>query len=117
MVVFVPACDTKPEAQSSANAPHGPGVEIVAVAPGASDGSEIIRREMDRAAKENRKLLVYVGAPWCEPCRRFHDAASAGALDSTFPGLRLLEFDRDRDEQLLQQAGCATDMIPLFARP
>jgi thiol-disulfide isomerase/thioredoxin len=118
MVVFVQACDASPPKPApAASTAAGPAVEILAVPPGAPSGPELILREMDRAAKDGRKLLVYVGASWCEPCRRFHEAAAAGQLDSTFPGLRLLEFDSDRDEQLLQQAGCASEMIPLFARP
>jgi hypothetical protein len=113
-VVFAPACDRG--SQSKDAAARGP-VEIVAPAAGASNGAELIQREMDRAAKDGRMLLVYVGATWCEPCQRFHDAAAAGELDSAFPGLRLLEFDRDRDEPLLLQAGCASEYIPLFAKP
>jgi thiol-disulfide isomerase/thioredoxin len=107
VAVFLPACDG--ESRS--------GVEIVPVAPGTQDGPALIRREMDRAGKDGRKLLIYVGASWCEPCQRFHDAAAAGQLDSTFPGLRLLELDKDRDEGLLQEARCGSEMIPLFARP
>ena len=60
---------------------------------------------------------LYVGAPWCEPCVRFHDAAAAGKLDRDFPDLRLLELDRDRDQAELGKAGCLSQMIPLFARP
>jgi hypothetical protein len=63
------------------------------------------------------RLLVYVGASWCEPCRRFHRAVEEGKLDSTFPGLRLLEFDLDRDHERLTRAGYVSRLIPLFARP
>jgi hypothetical protein len=91
-------------------------VETVA-APADGDVQEIVRQELSRAKSENRRLLVYVGAAWCEPCQRFHDAAKAGQLDSVFPGLRLLEFDLDRDQDRLAKAGYSSKMIPLFALP
>lgn len=77
----------------------------------------IIIRELARARSEGRDLLVYVGAEWCEPCKRFHDAAAAGQLDDSFPTLRLIEFDADRDAARLKAAGCTSKLIPLFARP
>jgi len=91
----------------------------VETVPAAADGAvqELVRREVARARDEGRTLLVYVGATWCEPCQRFHDAAKAGQLDAAFPGLRLLEFDLDRDKDRLREAGYASRMIPLFALP
>ncbi|APR84315.1 Hypothetical protein A7982_09664 [Minicystis rosea] len=91
-------------------------VETVA-APEAGEVQEIVRAELQRAKGEGRRLLVYVGAKWCEPCQRFHDAAKAGQLDGSFPGLRLLEFDLDRDRDRLEKAGYSSRMIPLFALP
>ncbi|MFT3774194.1 MAG: thioredoxin [Minicystis sp.] len=91
-------------------------VETVA-APADGDVQEIVRQELSKAKGEGRRLLVYVGAKWCEPCQRFHDAAKAGQLDGRFPGLRLLEFDLDRDRDRLEKAGYASRMIPLFALP
>jgi thiol-disulfide isomerase/thioredoxin len=64
-----------------------------------------------------KDLVVYVGATWCEPCRRFHDAIAAHALDGKFPRLRLLEFDWDKDGDRLTAAGYASQMLPLFALP
>ncbi len=92
-------------------------VEIVAAPAGNEEATSIIQREGIRAAKDGRHLLVYVGAPWCEPCRRFHEAAARGDLDQAFPTLRLLEFDHDRDEARLERAGCISRLIPLFAKP
>jgi hypothetical protein len=87
--------------------------------PALADGdvAEIVQREVARAGNDGHRLLVYVGAVWCEPCQRFHQAAQKGELDAAFPGLRLLEFDLDRDRDRLNQAGYKGKMIPLFALP
>lgn len=109
-------CDDRaPPSAERAPAPKAQPVETLA-APG-GEVQEIVRAEVARARGEGRRLLVYVGAPWCEPCQRFHDAAKAGQLDAAFPGLRLLEFDLDRDKDRLERAGYASRMIPLFALP
>jgi hypothetical protein len=84
---------------------------------GSDEVAAVVRAELERARRDGRDLVVYVGAPWCEPCTRFHKAVEAGELDATFPALRLLEFDHDRDEARLAQAGYASRMIPLFAAP
>ena len=86
-------------------------------APPSGDVQEIVARELARARADGRRLLVYVGATWCEPCQRFHEAARAGQVDALFPGLRLLDFDLDRDRERLEKAGYASKMIPLFALP
>jgi thiol-disulfide isomerase/thioredoxin len=91
-------------------------VDVVS-APAEGEVAEIVQREVARAGKDGHHLLVYVGAPWCEPCQRFHEAAQKGELDASFPGLRLLEFNLDRDRERLQKAGYASRMIPLFALP
>lgn len=91
-------------------------VEIRSAAASA-DASLLIKKETALAKSEGKRLLVYVAAAWCEPCERFHKAAVAGELDATFPDLRLLEFDRDRDEARLGRAGCLSPLIPLFAKP
>lgn len=109
------ACDDPPPKPEPRQPPPGK-VELVQTSAGA-DARATIEREAARAQRDGKKLVVYVGAPWCEPCVRFHDAAAAGRLDQTFPELRLLEFDRDRDEAELGKAGCLSRLIPLFARP
>jgi hypothetical protein len=86
-------------------------------APQAGDVQEIVRRELARAKNDGHRLLVYVGAAWCEPCQRFHQAARTGQVDTLFPGLRLLEFDLDRDRERLEASGYRSKMIPLFAVP
>jgi thiol-disulfide isomerase/thioredoxin len=92
------------------------GVEMVA-ADAAGEVPAIVKRELSRAARDRKQLLVYVGAKWCEPCRRFHQAAAEHKLDRDFPQLRLLEFDDDRDAARLAMAGYSGQYIPLFARP
>ncbi len=92
-------------------------VDIVQLAGGKDPLKPLVSKEMERAAAEGRDLFIYVGAEWCEPCNRFHDAAARGELDATFPTLRLLELDLDQDRARLSEAGCVTRMIPLFARP
>jgi hypothetical protein len=91
----------------------------VRMTPAPSDGDvePIVREELARAAVDKRRLVVYVGASWCEPCQRFHGAAQSGQLDTMFPDLTLLEFDLDRDGKRLTSAGYVSKFIPLFALP
>jgi thiol-disulfide isomerase/thioredoxin len=86
-------------------------------APPTGEVAELVRSELGRAKRDGRRLVVYVGATWCEPCRRFHDAAASGQLDKEFGALRFLEFDFDRDAGRLQAAGYVSRLIPLFAAP
>jgi hypothetical protein len=86
-------------------------------APPTGDVEPIVRDALARAAAEKRRLVVYVGAAWCEPCRRFHEAAARGQLDATLPDLTLLEFDLDRDGERLASAGYVSKYIPLLALP
>jgi thiol-disulfide isomerase/thioredoxin len=108
------ACDNEPAPKPE---PGPSNVEIVAAPAGSEEATAVIQRETARARKDGRDLVVYVGAEWCEPCKRFHAAAAAGQLDKDFPTLRLLEFDHDRDETRLARAGCKSELIPLFALP
>lgn len=102
-------------------APAGPlilarGVRIVHAAAG-SDAAQVVRDERERAKRDGRDLVVYVGAKWCEPCQHFHKAAAKGDLDGEFPDLTLLEFDLDEDRDRLATAGYVSQYIPLFAMP
>ncbi|MFO0755991.1 MAG: thioredoxin [Byssovorax sp.] len=106
---------TKVNDAPPATAQGGHAVEIVKAAGG--EVAPAVKAELVRARGANKRLLVYVGATWCEPCQRFHDAAAKGELDTVFPDLRLLEFDLDRDKEALERAGYASRMIPLFALP
>jgi thiol-disulfide isomerase/thioredoxin len=110
------ACDGDPPRAGPEPTRPKPGkVEIMKFSPGET-ATTTIAREALRATNDGKVLVVYVGAPWCEPCVRFHDAAARGELDATFPNLRLLELDRDRDEAELAKAACSSRLIPLFAR-
>ena len=82
-----------------------------------SDVPALVASELAKAEAKRARLLVYVGASWCEPCRRFHDALGAGELDATLPNLRFLEFDYDRSKPALERAGYVSRLIPLFAIP
>ncbi len=81
------------------------------------DLAKLVKSEGDRAKGEGRDLVVYVGATWCEPCKRFHAAAARGELDDAFPSLTLLEFDLDVDRDRLATAGYTSKLVPLFALP
>ena len=104
-----------PAQEASPSEPTKAGVEIQS-APAKGALTEIIAKEQARAKTDGRRLLVYVGATWCEPCQYFKQAIKRGELDAEFAGLRLLELDRDRDEARLREAGCLSRMIPLLAR-
>lgn len=115
--LLLASCDNEAAKPSPEPARAPSKVEIIAAPAGAEEATALIVRESARAKQEGRDLVVYVGAEWCEPCKRFHDAAAAGQLDKDFPTLRLLEFDHDRDEARLMRAGCKSRLIPLFALP
>lgn len=63
------------------------------------------------------QVVVYVGATWCDPCQRFHQAVTAGQLDEQLRGVSFVEFDLDQDRDALLSAGYGSQMIPLFALP
>jgi hypothetical protein len=91
-------------------------VEWVTIPKGA-DPTTFVRAERSRSIAAGKKLLVYVGATWCEPCQYFHDAASSGQLDAQLGDLRLIELDNDKNEAEIAALGCESKMIPLFALP
>jgi hypothetical protein len=83
----------------------------------ALDLAPFIASELARSTLTQPRLLVYVGASWCEPCQRFHAALSAGQLDRELAGVRFLEFDYDKSSAALKRAGYVSRLIPLFALP
>ncbi len=96
-------------------APSGPRIRFERAGPG--ELAPLVRAFAARAATEERRPLVYVGATWCEPCRYFHAAAERGDLDDALPRLALLELDLDVDGPRLVEAGYGSRMIPLFVVP
>ena len=94
-----------------------PGKLELVDAPKADDVAPLIAKEVARATTDHKKLVVYLGATWCEPCVKFHTAAQHGELDATFGDLRMLVFDADRDNEALQRAGYKYELVPLFALP
>lgn len=116
LVAALVGCDASSRSPTPAPTPPAAApVELVRAAAGDEDVRAIVVRE--RARRPSRDVLVYVGAPWCEPCVRFHDAAAAGKLDAAFPGLVLVELDADRDAERLKRDGYASRLVPLFALP
>jgi hypothetical protein len=76
-----------------------------------------IAAELQKGRVAHYGVLVYVGATWCEPCQRFHEAVKAGELDTLLDGVHLVEFDLDADRDTLSAAGYSSQLIPLFALP
>jgi thiol:disulfide interchange protein len=91
--------------------------QLIAAPAKPSEVAPIIAAELKKARAQHATLIVYVGASWCEPCRRFHDALGAGELDATLPNLQFLEFDYDQSRDALARAGYVSTLIPLFAIP
>jgi hypothetical protein len=96
-------------------APPRPHVEILEASPGPVDA--VVRAALNGASHDHRRLLIYVSAVWCEPCERFQKAVRSGKLDASFPDLRLLKFDNDRDLDRLTAAGYGGEFIPRFVIP
>lgn len=119
------ACRTGPGGapgdQENQNARNAPGLagdpHLRFVAAPAGDVPAVVQTAVAKAHADGRRLVVYEGATWCEPCKHFHEAVASGQLDATFPDLTLLEFDADRDRDRLIAAGYGSQYIPLFALP
>lgn len=103
-----------PPAPAAAPAPTPTPPRLVP-APAGGRVAEVV--EAERAGVGAERLVVYVGAAWCEPCVAFHDALLAGQLDADLPGVRFLEFDLDRDRARLEADGYSSRYVPLFALP
>lgn len=109
VLVFAVACG------SSQSAPHGK-LELVD-APATQDIAPLVATEATKAQHDGKRLIVYVGASWCEPCQEIHHAIEQHKLDAEFPDLTLLAFDLDRDGSRLSLDGYDSELIPLFALP
>lgn len=106
-----PAASTRPVA-----AVPGGHVALTEAAPEPDVETQVVAA-LAKASAAKRRLVVYVGATWCEPCQHFHQAAAHGELDAAFPDLDVLAFDSDRNHEKLAVAGYYSHFIPLFALP
>jgi hypothetical protein len=113
---LVLACKTEGEPPAERSSPRATSLRFVP-APADGEVATLVQREAEKSKREGRTLLVYAGAVWCDPCRRFHEAATRGELGTELDGITLLEFDLDRDGERLRSAGYSSKYIPLFARP
>lgn len=104
------------EADPGAKGPRPASLHFVP-APAEGEVATLVQGAAAKAKAERRTLVVYTGAVWCDPCRRFHEAATRGELGLELDGITLLEFDLDRDADRLRAAGYTSKYIPLFARP
>jgi thiol-disulfide isomerase/thioredoxin len=121
------ACKTEPldqrqhplapvEATQAAASSADRTIEFEEAPPG--DVIEIVKQAKERESNRGRTLIVYVGAPWCEPCQAFHKAATQGRLETARSAkVTLLEFNLDEDRARLQAAGYHSKYIPLFIKP
>jgi thiol-disulfide isomerase/thioredoxin len=107
------SADASASASASVDAAKA-GVRLVFAAQD-SDALSVVRTERLRAKAEGRVLVVYAGASWCEPCKRFKHAIEAGTLDEKLSKTTLLVFDADRDTERLASAGYAFKFIPYVA--
>jgi thiol:disulfide interchange protein len=78
---------------------------------------QFVQQHVEEADAQGMRVLVYVGATWCEPCKRFHKALASGELDEALAGTKFVEFDADRDRAELRAAGYASKYIPSFSVP
>jgi hypothetical protein len=112
----MPTTGSTSTASASAKVTDRPPPELRRVPSDVADPRAYLQRELEAARSDGRSVLVYVGASWCEPCTRFHDALASGALDSELRGARMLELDHDVHERFLRETECGSKMIPLFAK-
>ncbi len=89
----------------------------VVVAADDVDALSLVRTKRLEARAEGRTLVVYAGAEWCPPCKRFREELRTGRLDAQLGGVTLLVFDADRDAERLASAGYAFQYIPYVALP
>lgn len=122
------ASASAPPPTSAASAPAAPASNTAAppasaprlsflAPPADADLGAFLRTERLRAKASGRLLVVYAGASWCPPCKRFHAAAHAGELDAELGATTLVELDADGDQARLGALGYVYKNIPYFAIP
>lgn len=113
-VVVLQGC-TKPQPAAPAVDPAATVRFVTPPADGAV--SAILAAQQGTARAERRRVLLYAGAPWCEPCRYFHEAVDRGELTGRVGALDLVAFDAEVDAERLLLSGYESQLIPLFAVP
>jgi len=116
-VLLLVAC-TRPQAA----APPAPAIDpnaTVRFVTAPVDGvvSTIMAAQLERSKAEHRRVLLYAGASWCEPCRFFHEAVDRGELTGKLGALDLVAFDAQVDAERMLLSGYESQFIPLFAVP
>ena len=87
------------------------------VAPEEGEVAPQLVRRLAQAKIDQRKVLVFVSAPWCEPCRVFHQAVDRGELTGKLGPLDLVAFDSEPDAERLLMSGYESRLIPAFTAP
>ena len=108
--------DTPAPTTSAAPTPRPANAPQFVDAPATGDVPDVVIAQLAQM-QEQGHLIVYVGATWCEPCQRFHEAVKSAQLDSDLQGFTFLAFDMDRDRDRLVRAGYTSHYIPLFVIP
>jgi thiol:disulfide interchange protein len=123
-IFAVSACNGRRDEPAAAKKTTGPLVAKSRVKPHMAHRAEpkapleqFVQQHVEEADASGMRVLVYVGATWCEPCQRFHKALESGQLDEALAGTKFLEFDSDRDGTELRAAGYGSQYIPLFSVP
>lgn len=111
------AAAAKARAKDANKVEHVASPPSFVAAPQQGEITEVVRGAVADAETSGQRVVVYVGAEWCEPCTRFHKAVEAGGLDEQLAGVRFLEFDADRDQARLKAGGYSGRLIPRFAFP
>jgi len=112
-----PNASAAPNALNALNAANAPPPSFVHYPRQGGAIEPWVQEQVELAEAAHLRVLVYVGATWCEPCQRFHQAVEHGELNGTLNGLRFLEFDQDQDATALKAAGYIYQYIPVFALP
>jgi hypothetical protein len=101
---------------ASSTAPAGAHVEVIEASRD-SDALSLVRTKRLEAKAEGRVLVVYAGASWCEPCKKFKLEVQSGRLDERLGKTTLLAFDADKDADRLGAAGYSFKFVPFVALP
>mgnify|MGYP001026049720 CR=1 FL=1 len=101
----------------TAEAPAARGRIEVVEATADTDALSLVRTKRLEAKADGRVLVVYVGATWCAPCKRFKAELASGRLDERFSKVTLLAFDADKDGDRLGAAGYTYQFVPFVGLP